>query len=262
MPTRPRPAPIRRPEIRNGIALGSAIVRNTWPSRAPNDRETVSSDASIVCIAVIMLNRIGKTAPRNTSATLDQIAIPSQMTMSGIIASRGVALMPEMNGLAAANAHRYHPTAIARPNPSPNSERLTRRCGQISPLANIFSAAAAMREGLLMNSGWMRPLAVTHSQRARNAATDSRPMSRLPLRTIRRRCRARRSNWATAVTSAPAAPAGVLSTGGPPGIALHLVLDQPPDPVLVRQERGVPLDRKGARAGQADLDDRAHPPRP
>jgi hypothetical protein len=74
-------------------------------------RATRMKRASLVITPDCVLMRIGMTAPRKTTATLDQIPMPSQITISGSNVTRGTALSVSTNGLSMYCRRRDNPTA-------------------------------------------------------------------------------------------------------------------------------------------------------
>ena len=67
-------------------------MSSTWPQVGAIARR------SVVRTPYSVLMMIVKKAPRNTTATFDQIPIPSQSTMSGSSATRGSAFMKFNHG--------------------------------------------------------------------------------------------------------------------------------------------------------------------
>ena len=70
---------------------GRATLRNNWRSLEPNERATLMKSAFIVRTPVMVLTRMGKTAPRDTMAILEAMPMPNQIITSGSSAMRGVA---------------------------------------------------------------------------------------------------------------------------------------------------------------------------
>ena len=62
-------------------------------------RATRMKRASLVFTPDWVLIRIGMTAPRKTTTTLDQMPMPNQMMISGNSVTRGTALSVSTNGL-------------------------------------------------------------------------------------------------------------------------------------------------------------------
>ena len=85
------PIPRRRPVRMNGTEPGSAMVRKSWRSDAPNDRATLIRFTSRLRTPAAVLIKIAKIAPRNATAILDSTPMPNQMMNSGSSTMRGVA---------------------------------------------------------------------------------------------------------------------------------------------------------------------------
>ena len=83
----------------NGTVPGRMMLEKILSCEAEKLRATRMKRASLVFTPDWVLIRIGMTAPRKTTTTLDQMPMPNQMMMSGNSVTRGTALSVSTNGL-------------------------------------------------------------------------------------------------------------------------------------------------------------------
>ena len=82
----------------NGTVPGRMMLEKILSFEAEKLRATRMKRASLVFTPAWVLMRIGMTAPRKTTMTLDQMPMPNQITISGSSVTRGTALSVSTNG--------------------------------------------------------------------------------------------------------------------------------------------------------------------
>src|ERR1700756_2603363 len=124
----------------NGTVPGNTMLVNIFVRDAEKLFAMARKRASLVFTPDSALMTMGITAPRNTTATFDQMPMPNQMMSSGSKVTRGTALSVSTNGLTMYDMRRDHPikspsgtpTAAAAAYPQMNSLALTRASFQKS----------------------------------------------------------------------------------------------------------------------------------
>jgi hypothetical protein len=101
-----------------GRELGRAKVVKIWRSPAPKQRAHFSSCSSMVRTPASVFTRIGKKAPRKTTAIFDSTPIPSHKMRRGKSATRGVAYKADTKGSKIAFRRRYQPKRMPRGIPA------------------------------------------------------------------------------------------------------------------------------------------------
>ena len=82
----------------NGTVPGRMMLENILCRDAEKLRAMVRKRASLVFTPDSALMTMGMTAPRNTTATFDQMPMPNQMMNSGSKVTRGTALSVSTKG--------------------------------------------------------------------------------------------------------------------------------------------------------------------
>src|SRR5215471_2378608 len=129
----------------------------------------------------MLLTMIGIDAPRKTTATFDDMPMPSHSTKIGSSASCGVAYTAMIGGSSSSRSVSKVPSsrpsgtpiATASANPIANSERLTAASRSSVPLRTTSAAAAITCVGRLVKNGSTRPRRGAASQTARKTAIDA-----------------------------------------------------------------------------------------